>query len=302
MKQDYPYGDGLATSDHYSKKQRRLLMNSESTSNIQRTQSSKSTSYKRAHRATKRPVLVTGQESAPLDTSASLATEEAPATTEVAVEEQPAASIEAGRKGGPRFFSNVSKSEAISDQPKTNPIAARLSRALRGKGADASQEKEVVREKPKTTTSSARSGATTPARPKSGFKMRYIWGMMIYLLIADFLGVWIQNWMKAQGLDAVVFTLGGFQASRSTLLFLALLVIILVLMARFDLIPRSLGAAMSGQSTARKEAPKTSAKTPTFENREAQPTIKQGIKGSHDDLYREYRANQRYFQKRDRKR
>ncbi len=278
-------------------------MNSESTSNIQRTQSSKSTSYKRAHRAAKRPVLVTGQKSAPLETSASLAAEEAPATMEVAVEEQPAASSEAGRKGGPRFFSNVNKSEATSsDQPKTNPIAARLSRALRGKGADASQEKEVVREKPKTTTSSARSSATTPARPKSGFKMRYIWGMMIYLLIADFLGVWIQNWMKAQGLDAVVFTLGGFQASRSTLAFLALLVIILVVMARFDLIPRSLGAAMSGQSTARKEAPKTSAKTPTFENREAQPTIKQGIKGSHDDLYREYRANQRYFQKRDRKR
>ena len=134
--------------------------------------------------------------------------------------------------------------------------------------------------------------------------MKYIWGMMAYLLIADFMGVWITDLMQAHGLDGVVFTVSTFQAKRSTLVFLALLVIILIVMARFDLIPRSLGAAMSGQTPQSRNAASSGSKskTPTFETREAQPTLKQGVQGSHDDLYREYRQNQRYFQKRDRKR
>jgi hypothetical protein len=275
-------------------------MNSESNLKIQGAQSNKPTSYKRAHRA-KRPVLVTEQESTLLSESTTLTVEEEQPSAEVASTEKALNNEESGRKRGPRFFSSVDKVEKVSDQPKADPIAARLARALRGKGADAPKEKETVKEK-KGVTGSGKAGVAAPARPKSGFKMKYIWGMMIYLLAADFLGVWIQSWMQSQGLDAVVFTISTFQAKRSTLVFLALLVIILVVMARLDLIPRSFGAAMSGSATQRKDAPQTGTKTPTFETREAQPTIKQGVKGSNDDLYREYRENQRYFQKRDRKR
>ncbi|HEX7734411.1 MAG TPA: hypothetical protein VF458_06105 [Ktedonobacteraceae bacterium] len=221
-------------------------------------------------------------------------------TAAVAVEEKPAGEDQRGRKRGPGFLSSAGKAEKTSDRPKADPIAARLSRALRGKGTESSKEKEPVKES-KASNNASKAGATTATRPKSNFKMKYIWGMALYLLIADFLGVWIQSWMKSQGLDAVVFTLGTFQASRSTLVFLALLVIILVLMARFDMIPRSFGAAMNGQSTQRAGS-KTVAKTPTFESRDAQPTIKQGVKGANDELYREYRETQRYFQKRDRRR
>jgi hypothetical protein len=274
-------------------------MNSESTSNIQRTQSGKSTSYKRAHRA-KHAVLVKEEQAATTSAKeATLITEEAQPATQIAVEEQPAISEESGRKHGPRFFSSVNKTEKISDQPKADPIAARLTRALRGKSVDGPKEKETSKEN-KGATSSSRPAAAVSARPKSGFKMKYIWGMMIYLLIADFLGVWIQSWMKAHGLDAIVFTISTFQAYRSTLIFLALLIVILILMARFDLIPRSLGAAMNSSSTTTKSS--SSTKTPTFESKEPQPTLKQGVQGDHDELYREYRQNQRYFQKRDRKR
>ena len=127
--------------------------------------------------------------------------------------------------------------------------------------------------------------------------------MLFYLLVADFLGVWIANLMQSNGLDSVVFTISTFQAKRSTLVFLGLLVIILVVMARLDLIPRSLGAAMTSSPQGKNTpASNSRGKTPTFESREAQPTIKQGIKGDNDSLYREYRENQRYFQKRDRKR
>ena len=273
-------------------------MNSESPSNIQRTQSGKPTSYKRAHRA-KHSVLVKEQANATGVEETTPVIEEAQPATQIAVEEKSTNSEEGGRKHGPRFFSSVDKAEKVSDQPKADPIAARLTRALRGRSSDGPKEQETIKEK-KGATASSRPTSTTPARPKSGFKMKYIWGMMIYLLLADFLGVWIQSWMQSHGLDAIVFTISTFQAKRSTLIFLALLIVILVLMARFDLIPRSLGAAMNSSSTAGKSTSSTN--KPTFESREPQATIKQGVQGDHDDLYREYRQNQRYFQKRDRKR
>lgn len=274
-------------------------MNAESNSKIQGTQSSKPTSYKRAHRAN-RPVLITEQDGAGLDAPTQQAIEEA-MQPEVPVALETAQPTERKRKPG--FFLNIGKSEKATDQPEADPQAARMARAMRGKGAESSQEKEPVKEKKAAaTTSTSRAGAA-PARPRSGFKMRYILGMMAYLLIADFLGVWITNWMVANKLDALVFTLGPFRAERSTLIFLALLIIILVVMAKLDLIPRSLGSAMAGGSSATRKnpAPVKAAKS-TFETKAPQPTVKQGVKGEHDELYQEYRDNQRYFQKRDRKR
>lgn len=270
-------------------------MNSESSSKIQRTQSGKSTS-KRAHRAN-RPVLVTARENAGIDEPTRQAVEEVtqPATS-TALEEISEPEPQVERKRRPGFYSNIGKSERASDKPEADPKAARMARAMRGKVVDGPKETE----KEKKPAASASRASAAPTRPRSGFKMRYIWGMMLYLLIADFLGIWITNWMVANHLDAVLFRWGSFQASRSTLIFLALLVVILIVMARFDLIPRSF-RAMGDTSTRRGSAP-ASRTAPTFETKTPQPTIKQGEPGKDDALYREYRANQRYFQKRDRKR
>ncbi len=274
-------------------------MNSESNSKAQRTQSGKPTSYKRAHRAA-RPVLVTEQEGAKLDEPTSQALEEA-MQPEVPVAVQVAEPVERKRK--PDFFSNIGRTDKSADQPVADPKAARMARAMRGKSVEASQEKEPAKEKKAAATSSAPRASAAPARPRSGFKMRYIIGMMAYLLIADFLGVWITNWMVSNRLDALVFTIGPFRAERSTLVFLALLIIILVVMAKFDLIPRSL-SAMGSTPPPRKgaAAPPRKAAVSTFETKAPQPTVKQGVKGANDDLYQEYLENQRYFQKRDRKR
>jgi hypothetical protein len=244
-------------------------------------------------------VLVT-EKNSPAAAEETIANEDAQPEAPSALEEKSAESEAAAPRKGPRFFSSAKKTEQLSDTPKADPVAARLARALRGKSVEAPKEKEAAREK-KGVNAASKAGAA-PARPKSGFKMKHIWGMVSYLLIADFLGVWIQSYMQAHGLDAVVFTVSAFQARRSTLVFLALLIIILIVMARLDLIPRSLGAAMSGSSTTGRTGSSSSNKKPTFEAREAPPTIKQGVQGAHDDLYREYRQNQRYFQKRDRKR
>lgn len=264
-------------------------MNSESSSKIQETQSGKPGS-RRAHRAN-RPSLVTDRSDARPDEQTQAAREEAaqPEVPVAQVSEQPE------RKRRPGFFATIGKTQ----KDTADPQAARMARAMRGKSKDASPEKEPAREKKAVATGKA---GTAPARPRSGFKMRYIMGMMAYLLIADFLGVWIMQWMVANKLEGVVFTIGSFRAMRSTLIFLGLLVVILIVMARLDLIPRSL-RAMSESSAPRKAgAPTGKASASTFETKASQPTIKQGVKGAHDDLYQEYRANQRYFQRRDRKR
>jgi len=74
-------------------------------------------------------------------------------------------------------------------------------------------------------------------------------------------------------------------------------VLLLIVLARFDLVPRSLGGAA-------RPAPKgTTSNTSRSSGAgsKGQPTIKQGVKGANDDLYQEYRQNQRYWQRRDRK-
>ena len=264
-------------------------MNMDSRAGTRKTPAGKP-SYKRAHRASSKPTLVTAQENTTLE-------EQQPelVAPAVAVEEPPTVVEEPTRSRTPKFFSSIARVGKAADQPDADPQAARLARAMRGKAAGASQDE--AQKKPVEAAPKARANAA-PARPRSAFKMRYILGMISYLLIADFAGVYITNFMQANHLDANVFTAGPVSANRSTLVFLALLIVILIVFARFDLLPRSLGGLANSPASAPARARTSSA----FEAKDAQPTVKQGVKGADDDLYREYRENQRYFQKRDRKR
>lgn len=269
-------------------------MNSESNSKGQRTPAVKSTStsYKRVHRAN-RPTLVTAE----ADQPATQAIEEAiQSETQIAVEERPGEQS-TPRRRMPAFFTSIGR--GARETPEADPKAARMARAMRGKTANSPQEEAAPAKKPASTTTKA---TTTPARPRSKFKMRYIWGMMIYVLIAEYLGTFVTAYMKGHNMDSLIAQWGSFQITLSTLVFLALLVVILIVMARFDLIPSSLGKMMGDSSTTRGTATGAKKDAPTFETRTPQPTMRQGVKGSDDNLYQEYRSNQRYFQKRDRKR
>lgn len=273
-------------------------MNSESNAKTPRTQSAKPTSYKRVHRAN-RPILVTAETAEAHEPTAQEMAEVMPPVTQIAVEERPSAEPAAPRRRLPTFFTSIGKES--QDTPEADPKAARLARALRNKKSVERGSEEAASEK-KPGAASAKALAT-PKRPPSRFKMRYLWGMMIYVLIAEYLGTLVTSYMNANHLNAPLFQLGSFVFDRATLVFLALLVVILMVMARFDLIPSSLKSMVNGSpsgnvASARKDGPAT------FDTRASavQPTVKQGIKGSNDDLYQEYRANQRYFQKRDRKR
>ncbi len=209
----------------------------------------------------------------------------------------------------PGFFSTVKKSEENSstkEAKEAEVTQARLARATRGKTpieaigtvpAKASKS-PVVESKTATSTPATKS---TPTKPPSLFKTRYIIGMGIYLIAADFLGLYEQRLLTSLGLEKQLtqFNLfgGTLHVNTSTIVFLASLVIILVLLARFDLIPRSLGGATAARRRAGQSSTKTTGTTTPGE-RVVPPTVRQGVKGSDDSLYQQYRTSQRRQKKR----
>src|SRR5258708_448626 len=147
-----------------------MNIESKSVSQTQGTQSGKSTSYKRAHRASKKPLLVTETEQSSVAETTIEETSSASAFVEV--EESAAPAAKATKQRGPKFFANV-ETEKVQGQAKADPITARLGRALRGKSSNAAlAESAPAKKTPANTLKS-----TAPERPKSGFKTRHIMGM-----------------------------------------------------------------------------------------------------------------------------
>ncbi len=207
----------------------------------------------------------------------------------------------------PSFFSTVKKSEqdSIPKETKEAEVAqARLARATRGRApvetigtVPAKTSKSSIVEGKSTTSTPAAKSTTT--KPPSLFKTRYIIGMGVYLIAADFLGLYEQRFLSYLGLEKQLtqFNLFGgvLHVNTSTIVFLASLVIILVLLARFDLIPRSLGGA---QRRAGQAQTKNTSTTTTVGERVMPPAVRQGVKGSDDTLYQQYRTSQRRQKKR----
>ncbi len=81
-----------------------------------------------------------------------------------------------------------------------------------------------------------------PARSQSLFKPRYLIGMMIYLLGANLIGQYERAFLASQHMDYYLFSFFGIQVTTSTLVFLATLVVLLLVLVRLDLIPRSFRA------------------------------------------------------------
>jgi hypothetical protein len=211
----------------------------------------------------------------------------------------------------PRFFSTVGKSDKAKEVSEEEAAQARIARATRGKSA--TKAAATSSDVPVTTTqvetakakepapAPARARANAPARPPSPFKTKYIIGMVIYLLGAQFIGTYEKDFFVSNHMESVLtsFKLFGLPLiiSTSTLAFLVTLVVLLVVLAKFDLLPRSL-SALSGQPASRRGAPATQRSSNNEVYRTPQPTMKQGVSGEDDDLYREYRENQRRTRKR----
>jgi hypothetical protein len=79
-------------------------------------------------------------------------------------------------------------------------------------------------------------------------------------------------------------------------------VIILVALARFDLIPRNFSAMMGGSASSQQNKRGSSASSNKNQStadsgRNTPPSLKQGVKGANDNLYQEFRSKQRRAKK-----
>jgi hypothetical protein len=270
----------------------------------------KAATYRRANRQGRnRPVLVNSSEDVKAALSEAQAeTDETSETMEAASTEVPAETTSAGsgkaslRRSLPKFFSTIGRKEETGESITVDAAAARLARATRGAAKPTERRATQESSKPATKASApapAKSAPTRAAQParKGGFKPKHLIGILLYLLVADLVGVWEKAALGKN--DRLLFTLGPLQVTLSTVLFLLTLVILLVVLARFDLVPRSLAPASSQSRTAGKGSQASSSSKAGDST--AQPSMKQGVKGSNDELYQEYRQNVRYWQRKDRK-
>lgn len=282
-------------------------MNQETNAGTQEAQREKAAQNKRSKNTSKnRPVLVTSSSNdlATQDQSVEVTGETMQPVEEVV---SPATVEDTQPRRFPKFFSSVGKSDKGSTV-EADQASARIARATRNSAAS-SNNRAAKDSKPMQSQSDANKVSTNKAAPKStpakaqprqgAFKTKYLYGMIIYVVVAMFVGQYERAFLVANHLDKVLFQIGSFAVTTSTALYLLTLIILLIVLARFDLIPRSLGA-MSGQSTSQSgRSGQSSSQSDNTKN--AQSTMKQGVKGADDDLYQEYREQQRYLQRRERK-
>jgi hypothetical protein len=250
-----------------------------------------------------RPVLVTSSSNdlATKDQSAEVTSEPEQPVEEVVA--QTTVEVTQPRRF-PKFFSSVGKSEN-DGTVEADQASARIARATRNSGASSARNRAAEDSKPTQSQSNAKNEApkstSAKTQPRKGsFKTKYLYGMIIYVVVAMFVGQYERAFLASNKLDKPLFQLGSFAVTTSTALYLLTLIVLLVVLARFDLIPRSLGA-MSGQSTSQGGRSTSQSSSRSENTKEAQPTMKQGVKGDDDDLYQEYREQQRYLAKRERK-
>ena len=281
-------------------------MNQETNAGTQDAQQEKAPQNKRSKSAGKnRPALVTSSNDVAKDSLVEMTSD----TTQPVKEVTSPPTVEDTRpRRFPKFFSSVGKNEN-DGAVEADQAAARIARATRNSAVSSASSRTAKDSKPAESQSNTNKVSTNKATPKTapakaaqsrgGFKTKYLYGLVIYVIAAMLVGQYERAFLVSNHLEKVLFQIGSFAVTTSTALYLLTLILLLVVLARFDLIPRSLGA-MSGQSTAQSgksgQSPSRSEDT-----KGSQPTTKQGVKGADDDLYQEYREQQRYLQRRERK-
>src|SRR5260221_13823541 len=179
----------------------------------QENRQERSTSSKRCSRAGGNgPVLVTP------DTNSEV-TQDQPAE-EISDATQPVAEVattttdEAPRpRRLPKFFSSIGRNEQ-QQAITANPEAARIARATRSANSRPAKESKAEESSaPAQTRASQAPAKAAPAtsgrpRPASAFKMRYLFGILLYLILAELIGGSERSLLIANKLDKLLFQIG----------------------------------------------------------------------------------------------
>ncbi len=201
------------------------------------------------------------------------------------------------------FFSTVGKEDTATTNNEADIAKARIARATRGKVPPVKAAMAASEEEKKPAKPAAGARPAQPQKPKSLFKPRYIFGMLVYLIAADFLGGFEKNILTSMGVEKVLTKLNLFgfpiTVTPSGLSFIATLIIILIVLVRLDFLPTNLNSMAGTPPKRGTTAARNTASSDTGDGPRSQPlTIKQGVQGADDDLYRAYRTNQRREKKR----
>ncbi len=259
------------------------------------TQDQRPRNNKRAARqARNRPVLVTPGENGEVSTEQPVQEAMPTLETSMADIEEQNPPVAPTKRRLPNFFSTVGRRTETESPEKAAEVrvARATSKVASTKNGKAVPEKNTSSEKTEEKET-ARPKPNAPARPTSPFKPRYLLGMMIYLLGANFIGSYERIFLSNNKMDQNLFSIFGVQINTSTLVFLATLVLLLLLLVRLDLIPRSFSAMSGRPSQPVKRNQPGNRETTDDGERTTLPRVRQGVSGADDDLYQEYRANQR---------
>ena len=191
----------------------------------------------------------------------------------------------------PSFFSKVEKTVEEPATSQEEIVKARLARAQKGTPkAEATPTVSTTKAQDEKKPARAANRAATTASPNKLFKTRHFIGMAFYLLAAELLLPLETSLFSRLGIERPLANFNLFnipmRITSSVLLNLATLVIFLLVLVKFDLLPSSMGGRTAATAQAQQREQRAA-------DRQQQPTVRQGVKGENDDLYRAYRTNQR---------
>src|SRR5579864_3703571 len=194
-------------------------MNQETNSEAQDNRQERSTSKRGSRAGRNRPVLVTPN-------ADSEVTQDQPAE-EISDATQPVAEVattttdEAPRpRRLPKFFSSVGRNEQ-QQAITANPEAARIARATRSANSRPAKESKAEESSAPAQTSAnqapAKAAPATSSRPRpaSAFKMRYLFGILLYLILAELIGGFERSLLIANKLDKLLFQIGPVAVTTS---------------------------------------------------------------------------------------
>jgi hypothetical protein len=192
----------------------------------------------------------------------------------------------------PNFFSSVVKGEQESTPSQEEVVEARMARVHKN-AATQTEQTETAKTKAETkpATKPATRAQAAAARPKL-FKPRHFLGLAAYLLAAQFILPGERTLSIYLGTEKVLFTIPGMNVPVETsfLLNIATLILLLYALVALDFLPSGKKYALEQNQNQKGKA----ASTPGQQNPRQMPaSVRPGQQGEDDDLYKNYRLNQR---------